>query len=540
MIGRGRPRPYIERMRKTIHSAARWCALAAAGFWLAALLPVGGCGGGGGTTPEPGDPPVISFTPAAQGQHLQLGQSLTFSAAVAPAGSLAVTWRRHGSVVGSARDYLYQAALVGRDTLRAHAEADGTTRDYYWVIEVQGLPGTTPPAVSSAVVAPGADPVQVEITWTRVSGSTYPLTDYVIVVSYTGPVTAETWDAAQLLATIPHVPGQVGYSAIFDRDHGALVPGAEAWFAIRARDDHGQLSATVTSRHTRITTEWWIDGRVLDDLGEPLLGVIVATNSPARNSNSDVDGRYRLGPYRSVDTVQVQTTAEIGYYDFTTARLGSDVDAHLDLTLPQKYGLDPACTEYSGDFLAYLRHMTRTVSSESDTAASRLWTWDHYPVSVFLPDSTTTSGRHMDDLVRQMLALWNSTMGETYLVEVPTAAGADVEVAWVTDTDGGYGQASLIDPPGGDFGNVKPVRMRVEIETGILTDQFFQEVALHEFGHVLGLSAHSTGCEGAGHLMVFGASGNLSLPHPIHPDEVHAVRCVRRLPLGAEMSRYTQ
>jgi hypothetical protein len=525
-------------MRKTIHSAVRWCALATAGLWLVPLLPVGGCGGGGGTTPEPGDPPVISFTPAAQGQHLQLAQSLTFSAAVTPAGSLTVTWRRHGSVVGSARDYVYQAALVGRDTLRAHAEADGSTRDYYWVIDVQAQPGTSPPAVSSAAVAPGPDPVQVVVSWTRVNGSTYPLTDYEIVLSYAGAVTAETWDAAQPLATIPHVPAQVGYSAVFDRDHGGLVAGAEAWFAIRARDDHGQLSATVTSRHTRITTEWWIDGRVLDDFGAPLMGVIVASEAPVRNTNSDVDGLYRLGPYRSVDTVQVQTTAEVEYYEFTTERLGSAVDAHLDLTLMRRYGLDPVCTDYGGDFLAYLRHMTRTVPSESDTAASRLWKWDHYPVSVFLPDSTSTSGRDMDGLVRRMLALWNSTMGETYFVEVPTAAAADVEVAFVTGLEEGYGQASLTDPAGGDFGNVLPVRMRVEIEIGILTDQFFQEVALHEFGHVLGLSAHSTGCEGAGHLMVFGASGNLSLPNPIHPDEVRAVRCVRRLPQGVDMKRY--
>ena len=538
MIGRRAGRPYIEAMPTPFHSVTRRTAGLAVALALASLLATAGCGGDGGTTPEPGDPPVISFAPAAQGQHLQVGQSLAFAASVTPAGTLAVTWRRGGAVVGTGRDYTYQATLVGRDTLRAHAQADGAARDYFWVVDVQSTPTTLPPAVTVAAAWPGSDPVQVVFTWNRVTGSTYPLADYVIALSYAGQVTAENWDAAQVLAAVPSVPGQVGYTAVFDRDHGALVPGAEAWFAIRSRDDHGQLSAGVTNRHTRITTEWWIDGTVRDDQGAPLIGVIVATAAPARNSNSDVDGRYRLGPYRSIDTVRVQTTAEVEYYDFTTGRLGSATDALLDLTLPRKYGLDPACTELGGDFLAYFREMTRTVPSEADTAASRLWKWDHYPVSVFLPDSTTTSGRDLDGLVRQMLALWNSTMGETYLVEAPTAAAADVVVAWVDDAGGGYGEASLVEPAGAVFGDVVPVRMRVEIVAGILTDQFFQEVALHEFGHVLYLSAHSTGCDGAGHLMVFGASGNLSLAHPIHPDEVHAVRCVRRLPQGADMRWY--
>ena len=40
------------------------------------------------------------------------------------------------------------------------------------------------------------------------------------------------------------------------------------------------------------------------------------------------------------------------------------------------------------------------------------------------------------------------------------------------------------------------------------------------------------------HLMVLGASGNLSLPNPIHPDEVRGVRTVRRLRQGTDMRRF--
>lgn len=515
----------------------RWRWFAFGALALAFLSPAGGCGGDG-TSPDPGEPPVISVSPSLQGQQLQVTQNLLFTVGVAPEGEMTVAWRLRGNVVGTGRQYTYQAAQVGRDTLRVHAQAGSTTKDYFWVLDVRPVAQTAPPAVTSAAVAPGSDPVQVWMTWTRVSGSTYPLVDYVIVLSYDGAVTADNWEAAQFLAAVPHVAAQVGYQAVFDRDHGALRPGAEAWFAIRARDDHGQLSNVVTNRRTLITTEWWIDGRVLDDEGAPLPAVIVATSAPVRNGNTDVEGRYRLGPFRSIDTVQVQTTAEVEYYDFTTGRLGSTVDAYLELTLPHKYGVDDACTDYDGDFLTYLRAVTRTVPSLADTSASRLWKWDHYPVRVFLPDSTNATGRQLDDLARAMLALWNATMGEEYLVEVPTAAEADVVTSWVASIVGAYGQVSLLDPADGSFGDVQPVRMRMKVMADLNTDQFFQEVVLHELGHVLGFWTHSTGCELAGHLMINGAAGNLSLAQPIHPDEVHVVRCVRRLPQGAQMSRY--
>jgi len=539
VIGANGRRPYIEAMNRH-GQGARWRRIVAGCVIGLGLSAVGiGCGSDG-AAPEPDPTPVIAFAPTVQGQRLQIAQSREFAVNVTPQGALTVAWRRGGQVVGTDPVYTYEASVVGRDTLRVHAEAGSTRRDFYWVVEVEPLASTVPPAVSQASVAHGSEPAQVVFAWSRVTGSTYPLSDYVVVLSYAGPVTAENWDAAQVLAVVPHVGSQLGYQAVFDRDHGALVPGAEAWFAIRARDDHGQMSAAPTSRRIRITTEWWIDGHVFDDAGVALEGVVVATALPARNGNSDVQGRFRLGPYRSIDTVQVQTNAEdVFFYDFTTERLVSAIDADLDLMLPRKYGIDLECTGYDGDFLTYLRSMTRTVPTPADTAASRLWKWDHYPVSVFLPDSVTTAGRDLDGLARGMMDLWNAKMGEDYLVEAETAGAADVVVQWVADIPGGAGQVSLIDPAGGVFGDVRPVRMRLQVVAGLATDQFFQEVVLHEFGHVLCLSAHSVGCESAGHLMVYGASGALSLSEPIHPDEQHAVRCVRRMGQGVDMKRYT-
>lgn len=527
--------PYIDRMKRQ----RTWRGGVGLVVWLA-LAAVGGCGGGG-TAPDPGAPPVIGYTPAVQGQQLAVGDSLVCAATVTPGGALAVTlavtWRLGGAVVGSDPAYTYRAVQVGRDTLRAHGEAGETTRDYFWVIDVAPEPETTPPAVPNAIASPGPDPVQVVLTWNRVANAHYPLVGYDIVLSYTGLVTAGNWGVAQSLGTVAHVPGQSGYSATFDRDHGSLVAGAEAWFAIRARDDHGQLSTTVVNRYTRITTEWWIDGIVTDDLGEPLLGVIVGSDNPVRNSNSDGDGRYRLGPFRSIDDVEVRTTS-LGYYDYLSSPLRREADITFSLVLPRRWGVDPACTAYDGDFLTYFRFMTHTETAEADTSASRLWKWDHWPLTVFLPDSTSATGRDLDGLGRAMLELWNTSLGETYLVETTTDAGADIHVAWVEDASAGYGETELVLPAGGVLGDVVPRRVRIEVEAGLMTDQFFQEVTLHELGHALGLVGHSVFCEGAGHLMVFGASGNLSLASPIHPDEQRAVRALRRLPQGADMARF--
>ncbi len=532
MIVADAPPTYIEAMKRILKFRRLAGAMA-----VAALALTFGCGGGG-TTPDDGLTPVITFTPEAQAQQITVGQNTIFRVAVDPEVALTVTWRRGAAVVGTSRDYAFAASQVGRDTLRVRAEAARASRDYYWVIDVAPEAQTVPPPVPGVSVAPGQDPVQVTVSWSRVNASTYPLVDYVVAISYAGQITVQNWGDAQVLGEVAHVAGQVNYTRTFGHLDAGLVPGAEAWIAIRARDDRGQLSAEFTNRFTRITTEWWIYGRVTDDAGEPLVAVSLASSPQVRNGNSDGGGRFRLGPYRSIDTVTVQT-ATIEYYDLTTARLGSAVDVERDIVLPFKHGVDPSCTGYDGDFLTYLRHMTRTQSADADTAASRLWKWERYPVSVFLPDSTTASGRDLDGLARAMLELWNSEMGETYVVEATSAATADVRVEWTPDILGGYGSTALDLPAGGVLGDVAPIRVRVRVAAVIEADQFFMEVVLHEFGHALGLVKHSDLCPGSGHLMLDGGGGgNLDLEFPIHPDEMRAVRTIRRLAQGVDMRRY--
>lgn len=525
--------PYIEGMDvNPFHTAlTRAFALAVAG----ALMLLGGCGSG--TEPDGGGPVAITFTPAALVRDLIVGQTLACAVHTDPAGAMTVTWRLRGAVVGTAAEYAYDAASVRRDTLRAHAEAGSSTGDWAWIIDVAANEAAAPPTVPNVLVTEGPDPVQVVLTWNRIPGSTWPITHYVVKVGYAGPVTAGNWDALPTLAEVPHLPGLGAYIRTFGLADG-LTPGAEAWLAIRARDDHGQLSPTAACVATVITSEWWIDGQVTDDLGLPLPDVTVDTAEPPRSDITDGAGRFRLGPYRSIDAVNVHT-ATTGHCNFTSAPVRDRVDAIFDILLPVRYAVDGDCAQYGGSFLEYLRDMTRTATTAGDTTTRRLWKWDTYPVKVFLPDSTLGTGRQLDDLARPMLALWNEKAGETMVVEVATAAEADAHFRWVTDSVAGYGQVSLEVPAGGMIGSVRPERMRVEVETGLQTDRFFQEVVLHELGHVLGLYDHyDMSCPSSGHLMIVGAAGNLSLPEPIHADEIRAVKMVRRLKQGVCMGGY--
>lgn len=533
MIGGRCLSPYIECMDTNLFRSPLTRALALA---IAGLLLLGGCGGGA-TGPDGGGSVTITFTPAAQGQPLVIGQTLACAVHTDPTTAVEVTWRMRGAIVGTATEYTYDASFVQRDTLRAHAEAGASTRDWFWVIDVAAEPATTPPIVPNVHVSAGPDPVQVVMTWNRIPASAWPITHYVVKVGYGGPVTLQNWESSPTLTEVPHLAGQAGYSATFGLADG-LAPGAEAWFAIRARDNHGQLSSLVAGGYTVITSEWWIEGRVTDDVGLPMLGVIVGSTAPPRNGNTDGAGHFRLGPYRSIDAVNVHTTTT-DHFDFTSAPLSSGADINFDIVLPYRYVIDPDCMAYGASFLDYVRDATRTMAVAGDTSATRFWRWESYPVKVFLPDSTLATGRQMDDLARPMLALWNDAVGEAMFVEVASAAEADAHFRWVTDAAAGYGQVSLELPSGGVIGNVLPERMRIEVETGLLTDRFFQEVALHELGHVLGLIEHyDNSCPTSGHLMVVGASGNLSLPEPIHPDEVRAVRLISHLRQGLDMAGY--
>jgi len=366
-----------------------------------------------------------------------------------------------------------------------------------------------------------------------------------VAISYDGLITADNWDAATVLALVPDDGRASSYQQVFDRYDG-LLPDEQVWVAVRVRDDHGQWSPVSTNKLHTITAEWWIEGTVTSDsLRTALSGVIVRSLAPVRNDNTDGSGYFRLGPYRSIDSVQVRTVAA-DRYDYVTPYLHYPGDAQYDLVLVGRYGVDAGCAP-GMDFLDYLRWvLNKELDPVTPTLPRRLWKPEQYPLSYFAADTTTARGVPLDDLSRQAFELWNTIMGETYFTPAASREEADV-VIFYQQPSGAYGRTRLLDPAGIAYsaGLVIPRRIAVDVVPDLplqTVDQFtvfFEEVVLHELGHVLGFLDHSPCQDAYEHLMRdAGAAGSLARENPIHIDEQRVVRCVRYLPQGIDMTGF--
>ena len=127
-----------------------------------------------------------------------------------------------------------------------------------------------------------------------------------------------------------------------------------------------------------------------------------------------------------------------------------------------------------------------------------------------------------------------------FLVRTTDEGSADI-VFLFEHRSQNYGQTSLLLPAGKDLGEVIPLKMQIWINTTTDLDDLpkVQGIALHEFGHTLGLFSHSD-CSNVGHLMaVAGGSGAMNRVEPIHLDERRAIRAIRNIPQGANMANYT-
>ena len=159
----------------------------------------------------------------------------------------------------------------------------------------------------------------------------------------------------------------------------------------------------------------------------------------------------------------------------------------------------------------------------------------------------------MEEASQAAMALWNSTMNsdadqlgitETpYFVRTTDEAEADIVFLFeYRPLVQGYGRVTLLLPAGPEveLGMVVPEKMQIWINTIDALGNFesVEGVALHEFGHTLGMHVHSV-C-GVEYLMEMGGGlGAMWRDDPIHLDERRAVRAIRNIPQGANMENYT-
>ncbi len=499
--------------------------------------------GGGGNNIE------ISFAPAAQGQEIDLTETIDFSISAPDAKTVNVNWKMHGIVISQAHSYTYRPIVLGTDTLRVQVAADGNARNYYWVIETVAVSSTLPPEVLSVSSSPGPEPGDVHVSWNRVENSTYPIAEYQVAVSATSAITDANWDEARLLRQVPNQVGQVSYLENFTVADDGMVPGESIWLAVRAVDQAGQMSPVGGNTFTTVTTSWWLNGTVSDGTGAIPSYVVVKSIAPSLSTNIDaVTGRFSLGPFRSVDEISVYTRSSTeqgsGWFDFQSTALDSIDGKDYEIVLIKRHTLDEACDGYTGQFLNYLRFMAKTQHSQNNPDNTKLRKWETYPVKVYLPDPPSVDGVDFAAASQFAMAFWDSVMGEPYFEEVDNPDVADVVINVEDRGSVLYGQVNLLEPSPQLYalGDVIPEKVEVYLWTGIADVPNpmagAKAVAMHEFGHVLGLLAHS-GCAESGHLMVVGGTGYLTNEHPIHTDEQNAVRCIRLLPQNVDTASYS-
>lgn len=521
-------------------------------FFLAVLV-VAGCSSS--TDPSGGGDAEVVYTPDRQFLDITLPGTLDFSVAPSHSADLAATWVLNGTEVGSGLTYRYTTGTVGADTLRVQTVLDGVRAQRDWLITVLPSASLLPPPVPDVVIQHGAEPMDVAVSWHWISQSAFPLVDYLIATSYEGPVTNTNWDQATLQATVPHMPGQAGYTDTLTAEANGMLPAATLWLAVRGRDNRGQLSpVSEIYRHT-ISFAWWIEGTALDTEGNPLPEIIIDFGGGNNRDNTDGNGYYNIGPFRDVDLVTIRTYSRnvnlpgepnSSWYDFRTDPLIYSAAGNThDLVLVTRYGMDPLCDSYDDEFLTFLRQMTKTDITTLHRSDFRLYRWAEYPVRVYVPEHV----RPDDDLdfgaqCRLAAGYWNQVMGEDYLVVTEDPAQAQIEFVFEDLGNGANGRASLaapLEPEYYGLGDVVPEKIRIQINNVLLpTVQRVQETAMHELGHALGLYEHVYDCGDRPYLMNLTSAGALDDGplNSVHPDEIRLLNAVRHLPQGTDMASF--
>lgn len=455
------------------------------------------------------------------------------------------SWLYHGQQVGAGADLSFTAAGTGPDSLRVEYTAAGQLMSRTWRLDVGPY---HPPAVGVVLVENEPWPGSVRVIWNAVDPVVFPLSDYLVAASFTGPIDEENWDEALLLGTVAFSDTEEWTRGLFTRDDG-LDPGSYAWFAVRSRDEQGNLSEIEVNGQHALSAERWIEGRVSDELDNPLAGVAIRDNVLHLEDTTGADGRYRLGPFADFYAVTLTTVSRdedlagqpgTSWYDYRVEDLDLATDRSVDFRLLTRWGMDPTCGVFGGDFLVYMRNMTRTDVETVLRPDRRLYRWEEYPLDVYIPEFGN-NGIDFKAACLQTLDWWNQTMGEEYYRETDDQENAQVVVVFGDNVSGANGQTSLLlpnDQPYG-LGDVIPERVQVYLAETFSDEIRLQETCLHELGHALGVIRHAY-CNAPGYLMYVTASGVLDdgWESAIHEDEQHLVRTIRYLPQGHAMDGY--
>ncbi len=407
-----------------------------------------------------------------------------------------------------------------------------------------------PLAVEGLAVDNGLVPGQVDVAWQSLDNVMVPIKEYLVLAIGENAGEDPDWAEARELGTYSPLGPDFRYRESYGPEAG-LVPGLPYRFTVRGRDLQDRMSPVRDSVVVTVHQGYRVSGTVIDTHGLPLAGIPVEisyegmTGDPLRVFTDD-QGAFSGYSLWGGAVVHVRTlsrdVAPGAWYDYAPDQLLNGAWQNLDITLIPNRGVDPACSEYGDSFLTYVRTMTKTRNPTSERPNTLFNKWDHYPLSVYVPDHVNKHGLDLGALCRTAPTIWNEDMDEVFFVTAGDSGSADVVFRFGTNNPGKYGEASIILPAGNHFiGDVIPQKMEVYIREDIGVAQGVQEVALHELGHVLGAANHSL-CSDAGYLMYISSFGVLDNgpENAIHPDEKALIRCLRYLPQGVDMAAYEE
>ncbi len=477
-------------------------------------------------------------------------ESADFSVSPSPSVQLGNQWKLNGASSGEESIYHYEPIRIGVDILRLDSTYSSVTWNRTWYISTVENLTTIPPVVSFVVLDHGPVAGDVEVSWHMISQSTYPIVEYRIAMSYEGPVTADNWADATLLGVYPHLHNQVGYNVTYTEADDGMISGEMVWFAVRGVDEVGQMSSITAAYPHLISSPWYLEGFVYGDNDETLSNVIINYGCPSCRVNTDSDGHFSIGPLPNVNVYDLSTLTNNepcegepcgSFYDFVAHDVSYDPDGNYDLMLLGRYGLDDSCENYDWEFMNYFREMTRTFFPSDLRDNLLLYKWESYPVKVYIPPFVSDAGLDYQSLCQEVVGFWNIAMEDEYLQLVDTVEESMVEFYFGNESNLYAGRTYMTLPDDQHYllGDVIPEKVMIYIWDELPNAINVQETTMHELGHSLGLYAHTV-CEGDGFVMAASPSGILANgpENAVHADEKRAVRAIRNLPQGTDISAF--
>ncbi len=435
-----------------------------------------------------------------------------------------------------------------RWTLPPEANPQGELTALSTLVFRGGYLSPEPLPVEGLEVHNGQGTGEVEVSWRSLDNLVSPVMEYLVVSVPVGSGEEPDWETAAVLDTVmPRGPGVVYHETM--GSEAGLVPGIAYWVTVRGRDVLGRLTPVRDFVALTVDDGHRVAGTLTDHRGRPLAQIpleitYAGSGDPPQRVVTAEDGTFHgfalwQGAEVSLRTLSREAAADL-WYDFETGVLSGGQWEDIHLTLIPRRGVDPVCPQYEGSFLTYFRAMTNTDFPTNQRSDTRLYKWNHFPLSVYIPAYVNDHGMDMQALCATAPETWNDVMGEVYFTTAADSQAADVVFRFGLDIPEANGEVSILAPAGTYYiGDVIPEKMEVYIAAGMGMAQRVREVALHELGHVLGIADHSL-CSEAGYLMYITSAGVLDdgPENAIHPDEKALVSCLRYLPQGVDLARY--